>query len=190
MVGPAGGHGCSPAMGEWQDLLLPGRQLLEVQRPVSLPRPAFSHFQTLHGWLRLPTLPTRCSRLALWLLWIKPRPGRRQLFRLFQGKCFQKRDTGVQVGEVEEQLVIERTISSNPFLVITLRHLGFSWFFFRMKRPKAILGWVMRCWMCSHLMSEGKFWNGEATQKALSQGSQEITNEPAKCLSCTTWIKY
>ena len=55
--------------------------------------------------------------------------GDRQLFR--QKKCFQKgviksNNTGVQVGENQEELVIERTISSNPFLVITLRHLGFS----------------------------------------------------------------
>ena len=43
MVGPAGRHGCSPAVGEWQDLLLPGWQLLEVQRPVSPPRPLLFH---------------------------------------------------------------------------------------------------------------------------------------------------
>ena len=33
--------------------------------------------------------------------------------------------------------------------------------------------------MWSRLMSEGKFWNGEATQKVLRKGSQEITNEAA-----------
>ena len=98
--------------------------------------------------------------------------------------------TGVQVGEFEEQLVTERTISANPFLVIILKNLGFSWFFFRMKRPKTILGWVMRCWMWSHLMSEGKFWNGEATQKVLSRGSQEKTNEAAYLLQPGCFVPY
>ena len=187
MVGSARRHGCSPTMGKWKDLLLPGRQLLEVQWPVSPPCPALPYFQTLHGRLRLSAFPSRCSRLALWLLSIKPSPSKiLELFRICAREMFPKESdsikqhfgkTGVQVGEFEEQLVIERTISANPFLVITLKHLGITWFFFRIKRPKKILGWVMRCWMWSHLMSEGKFWNGEETQKLLSRGSQEITNE-------------
>ena len=103
MVGSAGWHGCSPAMGEWEDLLLPGRQLLEVQRPVSPPCPAFPHFQTIHGRLRLPSFSPRCSRLALWLLWFKPSPGRRvflgdrqwyhwsqDLFKLFAREMYPK----------------------------------------------------------------------------------------------------
>ena len=36
MVAPTGWHGRGFAMGEWQDLLLQGRKLLEVQRPVSM----------------------------------------------------------------------------------------------------------------------------------------------------------
>ena len=36
-------------------------------------------------------------------------------------RMIKSNNTGVQVGEIEEQLVIERTISSNPFLVINLK---------------------------------------------------------------------
>ena len=100
------------------------------------PRPAFPHFQTLHGRLWLSAFPSRCSRLALWLLSIKPSPSRiLELFRICAREMFPKESdsikqhfgkTGVQVGEFEEQLVIERTISANPFLVITQKHLGIT----------------------------------------------------------------
>ena len=57
--------------------------------------------------------------------------GHKSFSNCLQGKCIQKRviasnKTGVQVGEFEEQLVSERTISSNPFLVITLKLFGFT----------------------------------------------------------------
>ena len=145
MVGPAGRHGCSPAMGEWEDLLLPGRQLLEVQRPVSPPRPLLFHisrrFMVDSG---SPPFPRDAQD---WLFGCYDSNqvqvgessketdsdiiGHKSFSNCLQGKCIQKRviasnKTGVQVGEFEEQLVSERTISSNPFLVITLRHLGFS----------------------------------------------------------------
>ena len=59
-----------------------------------------------------------------------------------------------------------------------------------MKRPKKILGWVMRFWMWSHLMREEKFWNGEATQKVLRKGSQEITNEAAYLVQLGYFVPY
>ena len=118
-------------MGEWQDLLLSGRQLLEIQRPVSPPPTLLFHnsrrFMVDSG---SPPFPRDAQD---WLFSCyesnQDQVGDNQIFR--QGKCFQKgviksNNTGVQVGENQEELVIERTISSNPFLVITLRHLGFS----------------------------------------------------------------
>jgi len=82
-------------MGEWEDLLLPGRQLLEVQRPVSPPCPLLSYisrrFMVDSG---SPPFPRDAQD---WLF-----------------GCYDSNQ--VQDGEFEEQLVSERTISSNPFL--------------------------------------------------------------------------
>ena len=48
--------------------------------------------------------------------------------------------TGVQVGEFEEQLVTERTISANPFLVIILKNLGFFMIFLQNEETQEDFG--------------------------------------------------
>ena len=77
----------------------------------------------------------------------------------------------LQVGELEEPLVIERTVSSsNPFLVMISFFPDFHDISLRMRTTKMILEWAMRCWTLFRLMRGGTFSNGEATQKLLSLG--------------------
>ena len=77
----------------------------------------------------------------------------------------------VQVGELEEPLVIERTVSSsNPFLVMISFVPVFHDISLRMRTTKMILEWAMRCWTLFRLMRGGTFSNGETTQKFLSLG--------------------
>ena len=170
MVGwSAGWHGRSPPMGKRQNLLLQRRQLLEVQRPVSPPLPCPAHI--LRRFMVDTGSPPFPRDAQDWLFSCfgtnEVQVGNNfQLFGLFWREMFPKesdnikQQLGVQVGDFEEPLVIERTIPSNPFLVMIpfgQRCLGLTLFFFRMKRLKKILGLVMRCWTSFHLMSEGKF---------------------------------
>ena len=160
MVAPTGWHGRGFAMGEWQDLLLQGRKLLEVQRPVSMTlfSPNFDFMiSSKSKFFRRFTIDSGDPPF--------PRDAQDWLFGCYESnevqvrerqqghfsiswfcfvchwECFQKRvitlrstlevkSFDLQVGELEEPLVIERTVSSsNPFLVMTSFFSGISWYF-------------------------------------------------------------
>ena len=185
MVAPTGWHGRGFAMGERQDLLLQGRKLLEVQRPVSMalfsPNSDFMILSKSKFFRRFtidsgdPPFPRDAQD---WLFGcyesneVQVRERQQGHFWISwfcfvcNWECFQKRvitskstlvvqSFDVQVGELEEPLVIERTVSSsNPFLVMI------SFFRFFMIFPSE---WGRPRWSWSGRWGVGRYsvwWEG------------------------------
>ena len=199
MVAPTGWHGRGFAMGERQDLLLQGRKLLEVQRPVSMalfsPNSDFMILSKSKFFRRFtidsgdPPFPrdaqdwlfgcyesneVQVRERQQWHFWIS------WFCFVCNWECFQKR-----VITPKSTLVVkscpggwvrgaachwENRLLLQPFLGDDQFFPDFHDISLRMRTTKMILEWAMRCWTLFRLMRGGTFSNGETTQKFPSLG--------------------